>query len=266
MTTRLCFTVDLDRDVNICLPERPGEAGSIDRGNGTEPRFESTLKGLAHLTDLLNEMGVPCTFFCEGRTIEVIRDYAGLLDGFELGVHGYNHESLIDLERSEAVSAVHHAVDVIKDVTGRSPLSFRAPYMNVPDASYLLKGTGIRVDSSTYAQAGDCVPYDLPGGITEIPVAEDVDANGRKISAYLWPMHEGKRDPLDYAGIVPHVPENGVFVLADHTWHLVESRKNGVMNADEVASNVERTREALQAVLDTGCEAVTVSQAARSVR
>ena len=264
MPAEFCFTVDLDRDVNIHLPDMPEVAGSMDRGHGTEPRFESALKGLEVLVNLLDEMGLPCTFFCEGHTLEVIRDHAGLLDRFDIGVHGYDHEYLSAMERPDAQAAVMHAVEAVKDVTGRNPSSFRAPYMKMPrDVASFLRGTGIHIDSSTYARPDQCIPSVLPGYIVEIPVAEGFDINKKKMSAYLWPMHEGKRSPMDYGDMAQMVPDEGVFVLADHTWHMVELREDGVMDDFMIEENVFRTRTALQAVLDAGCEPVTISQASQ---
>ena len=64
----LCFTVDLDRDVNepifgsVC-------AGSKDRGDGNSPRFVSAGKGTERLVDLFDDLGVKATFFAEARTL-----------------------------------------------------------------------------------------------------------------------------------------------------------------------------------------------------
>lgn len=264
MAAEFCFTVDLDRDVNIRDPENPAVALSADRGDGTEPRFASTLRGLEVLVGLLDDLSMPCTFFCEGHTLEVIRDHAGLLDGFEIGIHGYDHEYFPSMARPDSMAAVVHGCEAVKDVTGRSPTCFRAPYMKMPrDIGDFLKGTGIHVDSSSYAPADRCIPSMLPGYIAEVPVADGKDFNGNKISAYLWPMHEGKRGPLDYADLAQAVPDEGCFVLADHSWHMVELRDGGVMSEDAVSENVARTCKALEAIIDLGCAPVTISEASR---
>jgi hypothetical protein len=57
------FTVDLDRDVNF--PDGGNKAGSLDRGNGTAPRFTSSEKGAAILQEILDETGIKATFFAE---------------------------------------------------------------------------------------------------------------------------------------------------------------------------------------------------------
>ncbi len=265
-TARFCFTVDLDRDVNVEVPGQT-EAGSLDRGGGTSPRFSSSARGLELLSEMLDRLGMPATFFCEGRTLEAIGDYSGCLAHFELGVHGYDHEALGHMTRPDAVEAVRHGCRAVRDVTGRNPVAFRAPYMRQPRAvgDFLREvGFGIHIDSSQYAYGDDCVATLLPGYVAEIPVTEGIDAEGNRISAYLWPMHEGKRRPQDYADLAASVPEDGVFVLADHTWHIAESRSRGVLSGDDLKENLDRTEEALRLILDAGYEPSTLSEVSRS--
>jgi len=264
MMAGFCFTVDLDRDVNVQVPGRPGEAASIDRGEGDSPRFSSALKGLEILVDILDSEGVPCTFFIEGRTMERIRDHAGLLDGFEVGLHGYDHECFPEMERGEAESALGRGFAAVRDATGRAPVCFRAPYMSPPeDLAGFLEGTGIRIDSSEYAEGPECRPRMLPGGISELPVCRGRDAMGKDMYAYLWPMHEGRRSPEDYAELSGTVPSDGVFVLADHTWHLCESRSSGLMSGRALEANIERTRAVLHLLSDVRGPGMTVSSAVR---
>lgn len=247
----------------------PGQvaAGSLDRGNGTDARFSSTENGLALLTDMLDEIGLPATFFLEGRTAEAVKDSAGRLDGFEIGVHGYDHEVLTDMPRPDAIEAVKHGCQAIRDVTGRSPTCFRAPYMRQPRAvGDFLGGTGIHVDSSQYAYADCCIPTILPGYIAEIPVTEGTDSEGRKISAYLWPMHEGKRCPQDYIDLAASVPDNGVYVLADHTWHISESRTSGPFSDEDLSANLTNVRTVLEGIRDAGLTPCTLSEAAHLAR
>jgi len=260
LPARFCFTVDLDRDVNVDVPGRPEAAASLDRGSGNAPRFESTMGGLSLLVDVLDELSLPCTFFCEGRTLEVIRDHAGLLDGFEIGVHGYDHEVLPLMDRSLAKAALMHGCEAVYDVLGHRPLCFRAPYMKMPEGpAEFLGGTGICTTSTTYAPASECRPYAIDDGITDVPVAESIDSFGKKISAYLWPMHEGKRNPQDYVNLAHDVPSDGVYVLADHTWHMMELRSSGILSGALLEGNVSRTREALSSILDSGVIPTTIS-------
>jgi len=261
-----CFTVDLDRDVNVKVSGRPAEALSIDRGAGPGPRFTSSLKGLEVLVGILDEMGLPCTFFAEGRTLEVIRDHAGLLDGFEVGLHGYNHECFAEMGPDDAKAALMRGADAVRDVTGRDPVCFRAPYMSPPgDIADFLEGTGIRIDSSQYANASECRPRMLSGGIAEVPVCAGKDDRGKEMYAYLWPLHEGGRKPIDYVRLARTVPDDGCFVLADHTWHIVESRETGVYPVLIEEVNLDLTRKVLRLLADLCPRRMTVSQAASAV-
>ncbi|WP_400202893.1 polysaccharide deacetylase family protein [Methanomethylophilus alvi] len=257
--------MDLDRDVNIEVPGQV-EAGSLDRGAGTAPRFSSSAKGLALLADMLDDLAIPAAFFCEGRTLEETRDSSGCLAHFEIGVHGYDHESLGHMTRPDAIEAVRHGCQAVRDVIGRNPVAFRAPYMRQPRAvgDFLKEvGCGIHIDSSQYAYGDDCRPSLLPGYVAEIPVTEGTDAEGRRISAYLWPMHEGKRSPQDYIDLASAVPEDGVLVIADHTWHIVESRSGGVFSEDDLRENLEKTERVLRGILEAGNRPATLSEISR---
>lgn len=91
MRRSLCFTVDVDRDVNIPI-KGMNKAGSMDRGSGKTPRYDSSAEGLRILTELLDEMGVKATYFAEGRTLMNIGAQA--LFGREVGIHGLDHEDM----------------------------------------------------------------------------------------------------------------------------------------------------------------------------
>ena len=86
----LCFTVDLDRDVNepvfgsVC-------AASKDRGEGNSPRFASAGKGTEKLVELFDELGIRATFFAEARTLHRSGAFS-LIKGHEVALHGMDHE------------------------------------------------------------------------------------------------------------------------------------------------------------------------------
>lgn len=262
---RFCFTVDLDRDVNVCVPGRRA-AGSLDRGRGDSPRFSSSAAGLQALVGILDDLGMPCTFFCEGRTLERISDRAGLLDGFEVGLHGYDHEDLSVLPYADVLEILRKGRDAVRDVTGRDPVCFRAPYMKPPAGlERLLAEVGIRTDSSLYADASDAFPR-TEGGLSRLPVTEGKDASGRKMTGYLWPMHEGGRPPADYTDLFGKVAEGGTFVLGDHTWHMCESRAGGVLGPEDAARTAEDVRTVLGGIRDAGAVLSTVTRACMRTR
>ena len=258
----LCLTVDLDRDSNLSVPGQR-QAGSLDRGEGAAPRFSSSEKGLGVLSDLLDEMGIKATFFAEGRTITEI-EVAGHLSGHEVGIHGLDHEDLTTLDPEGKREILNGSMDMVKDITGHDPICSRAPFMKADDEMFdILAEIGIRYDSSMYSDIGkQMLPYNI-GRICEIPVPEGLDHNGGKISAYMWPMHEGKRSPSDYANMASGI-EEGIFNIATHTWHMVESRKDGPMSMERMERNVGNVGEVLGFLLDMGFKAMTIPEAVRS--
>ncbi|MDR3074546.1 MAG: polysaccharide deacetylase family protein [Candidatus Methanoplasma sp.] len=255
-----CFTVDLDRDVNTPVPgEIP--AGSVDRGAGTSPRFGSARAGLDVLLGILSDAGMRATFFAEGRTLETIS--AGGLSRHEVGVHGYDHEDMTSMSGRDIRECMSKAVGSVRSTVGRDPTAFRAPYMKMNDAVLgILPEFGIKYDSSVYVPLNASImPRVLPNGITEIPVPEGTDSSGKKIAAYLWPMHEGRRKPDDYVKMASEV-EEGVFVLATHTWHMTESRDGGMMTPDQASRNAENVRTVLEGIIGMGFEPMSVPEAA----
>ena len=265
---QLCFTVDLDRDVNDATVGSPA-AISVDRGSGDAPRFTSSEKGTLVLLDLLDDLGIRATFFAEGRTLRET-GVGKVLSGHEVAVHGYDHEDLtgarskVQLSHGDLRSIVERSIQAIRDEVGVSPVGFRSPYMD-PNEEVLdfLHEYGITYDSSRYTYVSDVVkPY--PSGspmLTELPALKGTSANGRTITSYLWPMHEGKRPADDFIALAESVKE-GVCIIATHTWHMVESRSRGSMTQDEISANYDATREVLASLIDSGFEAVEARKAA----
>ncbi len=250
MTRRLLLTVDVDRDVNI-ETDSGAAAGSLDRGQGTAPRFSSSEKGLGILLDLLDEMGIKATFFVEGRTAETI-DCSGI-SGHCIGFHGYDHENLPKVADPGRVMDMGY--QAVADRIGR-PVCFRAPYMSIDHRVYLeLRRLGVAHDSSVYSDPGKA-PYTIDG-ITEHPVFKGRDGSGRTIAAYLWPMHEGKRAPGDYLELARGSGDTDL-ILATHSWHMAERRDSGPMSEKEIQQNHDNVWEVLSTIINEGYEPSTL--------
>jgi len=260
MTRSLCFTVDTDRDVNECVPGRK-EAVSLRSENA---RFTSSETGTNIILDLIDEMGIKATFFAEARTLENISVSFGKN---EVAMHGLDHEDMtgevsgIPLNEDELYDIMETSAKIIKERTGTAPKGFRAPYMRINETiTNILPKFGVRYDSSLYADLKDTMyPYDLGNGVKEIPVPVGRDNNGKKIFAYLWPMHEGLREHNEYAEMANTVKE-GVLTIATHSWHITESISGGVMNEARKQENIGNVRKLLTSVLDSGYKAVTMSE------
>lgn len=257
----LCITIDVDRDVNDAKPGTVASV-SLDRGQGIAPRFDSSKKGVDILLDLFDDIGVEPTYFVEARTISNI---GTVLSGKSIGLHGLDHEDFsgektgIRLDEGDMRDIIERAISLIRDFTGTQPKGFRFPYMAADElALSFLPEYGIRYDSSYYAYLdGRIGPYKLSNGITEFPVAKALDRNGKSITSYLWPMHEGKRKAEDFMDMMDRM-NDGVFVLATHSWHMCESRDNGPMSGDEIKSNSENFKAIIEHALDTGYSVKTM--------
>lgn len=254
-----CLTVDVDRDVNIPVPGMI-QAGSVNRGSGTSPRYSSSAEGLKILTEMLDEMGVKATYFAEGRTL--INIGAQSLIGREVGIHGFDHEDLTGtFSPGGKKDILVKACGTIEDILGVSPRCSRMPYMKMSsEVPSILRDLGIKYDSSKYQTLEkQMIPYELDG-IIEVPVPLGADNRGKKIAGYLWPMHEGKRIPSEYVDMASSI-ENGIFVLATHSWHMSEFIEGGRMSKEDVESNKKNVRQVISQILDNGFKAETIPEA-----
>lgn len=252
------FTVDMDRDVNFMSD---GEVLSKDRGRGPAPRFTSSGTGAAILMDMFDDIGIKATFFAESVTLKET-GMGGSFSKHEVASHGLEHEDISHIiqtfGRERAAAVLTEASDMIEDCSGRRPKGYRAPFMRShPDLHEVLGSIGMEYSSSTYRELGTEVDPNLIGPITEIPVPRGYDRNGNRIAAYLWPMHEGKRIPTDYVEMADS-SNDGIFVVATHTWHMVESIERGIMNKREVRANVRNVTEVIEGMIDLGYEFVTM--------
>ncbi|MCL2785606.1 MAG: polysaccharide deacetylase family protein [Methanomassiliicoccaceae archaeon] len=260
MTRELCFTVDVDRDVNERIP---GRTDAVSPNTGGKARFTSSEAGVNMVLELLDSIGAKATFFAEARTLRNIDVHFGKN---EVAMHGLDHEDMtgevsgITLTDDEMRNIMRTSADTIRDVTGSSPKGFRAPYMRIDERIVnILPEFGIRYDSSMYADLGSSMrPYRLNSGITEIPVPVRVDGNGKRMAAYLWPMHEGIRKFSEYIEMA-NVMEDGVFVIATHSWHMTESRSDGIFDNARREKNLRDVREILTSLLDDGFKMARMS-------
>jgi len=271
---RAAFTVDVDRDVN--LPEI-GRREAVCRpcDGSSAPRFASSARGLELLVAMLDELGIKGTFFLEGETAMRIAertDLRSLLAGHEVASHGWSHEDLtgastqLPLGDEEVAEIIDRAGAAIERLSGRVPRGFRAPYQHLSEAALRhLAARGYRYDSSVTLEIQErrILPYRLPQGLAEIPLAKGRDRRGRPIHSYLWPMHEGKRGPEDYLDLLDQYDE-GLLVLATHSWHVVETYQCA-LGPTEAAGQVEKVRTVLEGALDQGLEFETLENVRRGL-
>lgn len=266
---KLCFTIDLDRDVNDAVIGS-SKAISMDRGQGTEPRFSSSAKGAEILMDLMDDLGMKCTIFAEARTLRAT-GVGRTISKHEVGLHGLDHEdftgarSKVFLGYGEMREITERAMAMIRDDVGRSPRGFRSPYMD-PNEEMLdfLHEYGIVYDSSRYEYVGrntDVKPSESYG-LMEVPVPKTEDARGKMITSYLWPMHEGKRIPKEFVDLGNRIYE-GTYVVCTHSWHMAETRSGGPMDETQIRANYDNVREVLSRLIDCGYTPMTVEESVK---
>ena len=269
----IAFTVDVDRDVNqACM----GRVCSVSKAvDGDEsPRFSSSAYGLEMILDVLMGCGVRGTFFWEGRTAEQLNALMGLrsmMEGHEVALHGYDHEDFsgketgIPLNREQAGQAIDDGGSALDSVFGERPRGFRAPYLRTSEVLMTeLVQRNFPYDSSETVcmKDGKVFPYHRADGLLEAPVCWTLDKKGKRIVSYLWPYHEDKRPMSDYLDLVDGF-EEGLLIIATHTWHMVECFNSGPLTKDRI----ERGKRDLMMLLDhareTGGRLVTVSDGLR---
>jgi peptidoglycan/xylan/chitin deacetylase (PgdA/CDA1 family) len=266
--TYVAFTVDVDRDAN--MPSH-GKVGGVSRpiGGDHTPRFSSSARGLEILVDLLDEIGLRGTFFLEARTAsEISKEISikDLLAKHEIACHGFEHEDLtgkdtgIPLSKDDIYFIMENANDTLEQVTGRKPIGFRAPYLNVgEDVLDVVHEVGFEYDSSLTGDLSDhpVSPWLLPNELVEVPLAIGKDVHGKRIYSYLWAMHEEKRVPGDYIRLMERAG-GGFLVLATHSWHLVETFLRGKLDPDQVKRGLGSVRSVIEGALDLELEFLSI--------
>ncbi|MCE5297229.1 MAG: polysaccharide deacetylase family protein [Euryarchaeota archaeon] len=262
------FTVDVDRDVNQAC-EGQVCAVSAPRDGSDAPRFASSAKGLETIVGVLESLDVKGTFFFEARTALAISrtvDLPSLMKGHEIACHGYDHEDLtghksgMPLSRAEVDDVLERSMSVLREIFGGMRFGFRAPYQACDgDIEEALFEKGFIYDSSKVRslQDGPIWPYRTPSGIIEVPVASGIDPRGKKIVGYLWPMHEGKRTVDDYVHLMGQADE-GLMVIATHTWHMIENFGTGLYSKEEARRQKDLLHGLLSKGLDMGIELVRI--------
>lgn len=172
----LCFDLDAE-DVAITI-----DPDSRHRLSVMSHQAYGPLTGVPRILDLLQRHGLRATFFAPGYTVDRYPDLIRRIRdaGHELAHHGYMHEAMAGMTRTEEANVLDRGLDALERVAGVRPVGYRAPMWETTYATAeLLLERGFLYDSSLM----DCdVPYELaenpePGArsIVEIPVAWSLD-------------------------------------------------------------------------------------------
>ncbi len=254
----LVFTVDLDRDCNTAVP---GERAACSRSKGSPvpARHSASSQGMEMLADTLQGIGVRATVFAESEALADLPD-PGCLRGLEVACHGVEHEDLtgestgLVFEDQDLRNIIRRSKEDVGRTMGVEPHGFRAPYLNIdPRVLRHVAEAGFTYDSSITrpVEDGRLLPWRLPEGLWEFPLARDTDSQGRVMDSYLWAMHEGRRPEADYLGMVDRFQE-GVLVMATHSWHLMESVRGGPKGRAQAESEAESIAVIIGHAVDDG--------------
>lgn len=142
--------------------------------------------------EILDERGIRGTFFTLGwiaeRFPKAIKRLAD--EGHEVGSHGYGHRPIWDLDADSFRADIRRSQEVLGEVLGAAPTSYRAPCFSVRRdtlwALEILHEEGIRVDSSIFPV--DHPEYGIPDAETQI---HRIDLGG-DAELLEFPMTVGK--------------------------------------------------------------------------
>lgn len=108
------------------------------------------------ILNLLNEYDTRATFFVLGVVAE---KHAELIEtiyekGHEIASHSYSHTTLWELGKTKFEKEIKQSVDILKHITGKRPIGFRAPTFSIDNSTKwafeILKKYGFKYDSSIF--------------------------------------------------------------------------------------------------------------------
>ncbi len=171
--------LSIDVEDSIQAPSRelpPGDMAGLDI-----PDVERTV---SLLLDLFAGHKATATFFVSGIVAEAAPHIVKKIQdrGHEIASHGYSHTPVYRRSQAEFEEDLIKSLNILKTITGRMPIGYRAPFWSITRASLwalpVLQKHGIRYDSSIYPTSNYLYgvpdaprePYTVPGtGLTEFP-------------------------------------------------------------------------------------------------
>lgn len=162
----LCVTFDFDGESPLLWRRRDDPPEDVAE---LEQRRYGPRRGIHHVLDTLEGLGIRATFFVPGFIADTYRAAVEEVHaaGHELALHGWCHEPPGDLTARELRDTLTRASDLLAEIGGTRPVGYRSPSFRMdPGAFEVLAGLGLRYDSSVM---GDDRPY-LVGGLVEVPV------------------------------------------------------------------------------------------------
>lgn len=160
------FSVDVDAESPLLWRLRGQPVTDLTE---LEQRRFALRAGLGRLVELLGEHGLRGSFYVPGWTAAAYPDVLPALAGagHEVGLHGYHHEPVHELDGPTNAAILDRSVGVFREQLGRVPPGYRSPaWALTPELHGLLRAAGVAYDSSLM---GLDLPYTLEG-LVEVPV------------------------------------------------------------------------------------------------
>lgn len=184
---KCAFGVDIDA-VAGWLGSYGGEDSPSDIQRGV---FAGEV-GTPRLLKLFDRYSIKATWFIPGHSIETFPEQTKLIvhAGHEVGAHGYSHENPVAMTPKQEEDVLKRCVDLIGQVSGKSPRGYVAPWweMSNATASLLLK-YGFTYDHSQAYH--DFLPFYARVGDTWTKIDYSKDA-----AAWMKPLVRGQEIEL----------------------------------------------------------------------
>jgi peptidoglycan-N-acetylglucosamine deacetylase len=121
---RLRLPSALTRGLGVYCADTAEKVVALTYDDGPDPEHTPGL------LDMLRAREATATFFVLGERVERHPEIARRIvaEGHELGVHGYDHRSLLTMPQSEVVASVQRAKSLVETTVGVSMRLFRPPY------------------------------------------------------------------------------------------------------------------------------------------
>jgi peptidoglycan-N-acetylglucosamine deacetylase len=143
----------------------------------------------AAIVDILQQYGVPATFFMGGDWMRTHPDETKLLAGnpnFELGNHSWSHPDFTQLSEEQMSQEIEQTEDMLFQITGRHSRLFRLPY-----GFYNDQVTRVIAEHGLYAIQWDTVTGDPDPNFDAATILAEVQRTVRKGSIII--MHGNGR-------------------------------------------------------------------------
>ncbi len=179
--------------------------------------------GIPRLLKLFKKYHLPATWFAPGHSIETFPEQMKMIvdAGHEVGAHGYSHENPIAMSAKQEEDVLLKSIELIKDLTGKSPTGYVAPWWEFSNiTNELLLKHGFKYDHSLmhndftpyYVRVGDSwskIDYSLEAKDWMKPLVRGVETNLVEIPANWYlddlpPMMFIKKSPNSFGFVSPH--------------------------------------------------------------